>query len=1394
MKENRLHRLWQKTNESFSEKRPLFIAPSEQPKGNPDSFQEAKDWLQYAKEITDAAGQGGGDILLKLPQSFLENDGRVTAQEMEQLRHVVQDILIQQGETSDNLRKMQEHFRALTSDSNALLDLLVESQLISGSSIARIMQSRGASSQENPYGVSSRYHSENLADKSEEELLADIEDAKRDINEFNRERSRIVNQYRYRRSGVRSGNRGQRAAMRQELTYQMGDEIRAARDSMGDPQARYWEARRAYEAKSRMSYSAYLQRDKLPADLMAGSPEEGKKFIIVDKNNTDPDGYGRNIGIFDTWTGSFIGTGKMTREKAIAIFRSQKDSGADVDAKTREFGVDGGEYLPPKMPDPDSPAQKKKWAKAMRDLHNPLAHEKYRQDAIARGAMGDKLWNEIQESKEASRKLRESIPTYQVLGPKPQDRINSSKERQYKEPQFVRSQLRKVEAKLYAENFVIKQEFGGIRIFDKSDEKNARFVVSADTTKNEAGDIIPSYHVLDLRNQKRYSFAEEQAMIDSGKKYSDIVGEGVIAKDFTTADEVVAYMRTPAQTPEPIPTAPVTPEPVQEQRELQPAEISEIVRGTPFAIDTSSISKVSTHLFTQQNATQEQLQVVQQQMQKLTDTTTPILSVSERAGKISNVRLEVTKAVPEVELELNKYKGVPFTKEQLLKLHDDVSQALLRAIKRIEQDESPSSTPEPTPPTEEPTPEPIPPTEESTPEPTPPADATPEPTPPTEESTPEPTPPADATREPIPPNEEPQMWNSGEVAEDDKKFMSDFADNTYFEMTEFDQKPYLSKALGDKEAVLPMYNKQYGTAYPRLHLQVKDGKISETIFHAKDAKIPAPVAELLKNAIGKDLTEETAMQLGSDIDDAFIKEMNLTPDQKLMSDLADNTYFEIVERDQQLYLSKQMGEKATVVPLYRKLYETYYPRLYLQVKDGKISEAIFHAKDAEVPAPVAELLKNAIGKDLTEETAMQLGSDIDDAFIKEMNLTPDQQFMSDFADKSSFEMTEFDQKLYLSKALGDKEVVLSQYNKLFGRSYPRLYLQVKDGKISEAIFHAKDAEIPTTVAELLKNAIGKDLTEETAMQLGSDIDNAFEVELNKEKLSDEDGESAAAETFQGQAFASVPPEDLSGEVSKNDDTQSPVDDPFASQSFESVPYDEVPDRALGRTDQLPEAERASRHREGNKASRITIPAERTIDGKPVDVVIEPTKDKTFWSPSGARAAEHAGIEVDVQLDGRQRVQGYDVHYTKSGLFQQDGEVVAAGRDKQAEWAAETATRTPERANAYFDIDLGKNAPRYFQLEMDNGETYNIDPKAASADKLMHALKGISISRNPGSAHNYRIHFFDAGHLIVRGWFDRGGNLAFSKNFNVVAKGDTTEVPKAEATNVRNETWFPGRNQ
>lgn len=326
------------------------LPPREAPK--PAASKETKEKQDSDESLIDYVRELAADakdaIKAKVIQ-FLENDGKVIGQEIEQLTASIDAQLRSLPAFGEKtIKELNALLAQMPRTDETLMDFAVESGLLSNAEMRNIAFRAGQSkaTPEASAGVPASTAApragafmprafrgrERAPEVQPDQLLVEMEEAKRDMNRLNSERTAIMREY---RAAIRSSRMSplQRAQLYNRITSQ----IRSRRSSLGDPTERYWDARRQWEAATGMSYSRHLAAERgLALPPAPASREEARRITVTDS------GTGKPLGIYDEWTGSYVG--RMPREAALAqIYGSMPESAG---SRSVRIAVDGSAYAP----------------------------------------------------------------------------------------------------------------------------------------------------------------------------------------------------------------------------------------------------------------------------------------------------------------------------------------------------------------------------------------------------------------------------------------------------------------------------------------------------------------------------------------------------------------------------------------------------------------------------------------------------------------------------------------------------------------------------------------------------------------------------------------------------------------------------------------------------------------------------------------------------------------------------------------------------------------------------------------------------------------------------------------------------------------------------------------
>src|SRR3989344_4214932 len=178
--------------------------------------------------------------------------------------------------------------------------------------------------------------------------------------------------------------------------------------------------------------------------------------------------------------------------------------------------------------------------------------------------------------------------------------------------------------------------------------------------------------------------------------------------------------------------------------------------------------------------------------------------------------------------------------------------------------------------------------------------------------------------------------------------------------------------------------------------------------------------------------------------------------------------------------------------------------------------------------------------------------------------------------------------------------------------------------------------------------------------------------------------------------------------------------------------------------------------------RITIPAELLSysEGKDLTVVYEPFTVIGTEEDSQMDALMDAGIIIErkeaiagTYPDGRPRVRGLDIHFTKNGRYEVNGKPVFAGVEKQE------ILRGPILGS--YPLSFKGNPPGVINITDVNGKLSTFDVRRTPPNTKVIDSKGrYAVTRQ--NADNFLVEIAEAGTFSIQGFEAQSGRMMYSR--------------------------------
>jgi hypothetical protein len=203
--------------------------------------------------------------------------------------------------------------------------------------------------------------------------------------------------------------------------------------------------------------------------------------------------------------------------------------------------------------------------------------------------------------------------------------------------------------------------------------------------------------------------------------------------------------------------------------------------------------------------------------------------------------------------------------------------------------------------------------------------------------------------------------------------------------------------------------------------------------------------------------------------------------------------------------------------------------------------------------------------------------------------------------------------------------------------------------------------------------------------------------------------------------------------------------------------------------------------------RITIPAELLpySENKDLTVVYEPFTVIGVEDDSQMNALLDAGIIIDKKEaltgtypDGRPRVRGIDIHFTKKGRYEVNGKPIFAGVEKKETLKGPVLASSP--------LSFKGNQPGVIRITDVNGKLFTFDVRRTPPNtRIVDATGQFAIARQTGDT--FLIEIAEKGTFHIEGFEGQSGNMVYSRT---ISAGDTMPGQPRNAPNIQHTPSLP----
>ena len=182
--------------------------------------------------------------------------------------------------------------------------------------------------------------------------------------------------------------------------------------------------------------------------------------------------------------------------------------------------------------------------------------------------------------------------------------------------------------------------------------------------------------------------------------------------------------------------------------------------------------------------------------------------------------------------------------------------------------------------------------------------------------------------------------------------------------------------------------------------------------------------------------------------------------------------------------------------------------------------------------------------------------------------------------------------------------------------------------------------------------------------------------------------------------------------------------------------------------------------------RITIPAELLpySEGKDLTVVYEPFTVIDTEEDSQMQALMDAGIIIDKQEaiagtypDGRPRIRGIDVHFTRQGRYVINGSPITIG--EKGKEVKKEQLKGPSLGS--YPLSFHSNQAGVINITDGNGETFTFDVRRMKPSTTIVDVKGdYSVTRQKGG--QYLVEIAEKGSFSIEGFEGQSGQRIYSR--------------------------------